>query len=194
MRTLFLLFLVIGSLSEAHHFKGLPHYGYFENYPQIPQEEFLGQGGKYEVSLVLYDFQGINLNMAEHPEDVRMYLVVYDLLKNSAYQGELRMDILDGEEVIYTKIQEKSQEESIYSIHRSLSDDGDYSLLLSLSDPSRTQIRVPFLLSSQKVHWGKWIVLFMAVFLGVAGYGARKKRLNMDRKQEKERIHLQESA
>ncbi len=27
---------------SAHHFKGLPHYSYFENYPQIPQDEFVG--------------------------------------------------------------------------------------------------------------------------------------------------------
>ncbi len=38
----------------AHHFKGLPHFNYFENYPQIPQDEFLGQFGDYECSLVIY--------------------------------------------------------------------------------------------------------------------------------------------
>ena len=49
------LVVMVGSAS-AHHFKGLPHYNYFENYPQVPEEEFLGDAGNYEVSLVLYDF------------------------------------------------------------------------------------------------------------------------------------------
>jgi hypothetical protein len=30
---------------HAHHFKGLPHYNYVENYPQTPEEEILGQSG-----------------------------------------------------------------------------------------------------------------------------------------------------
>ncbi|MBT3783723.1 hypothetical protein HOF92_02030 [bacterium] len=172
----------------AHHFKGLPHYGYFENYPQIPQEEFLAQAGKYEVSLVLYDFQGINLEMAEHPQVVRMYLVIYDLLANQAYKGKLRMEIQDRGATVVHKLQEQAQEESIYAIHRELSDKGDYSLLLTLVDEKNTQIRVPFILNSQKVHWGKWIVLSMTFFLVIAGFGARKKRLSLDRKQEIARV------
>ena len=32
----------------AHHFKGMPHFNYFENYPQIPQEDFIVQSGDYE--------------------------------------------------------------------------------------------------------------------------------------------------
>ena len=52
------LFLVVmAACARAHHFKGLPHYNYFENYPQVPEEEFLGEVGSYEVSLVVYDFQ-----------------------------------------------------------------------------------------------------------------------------------------
>ncbi len=43
-------FLATG-VSTAHHFKGLPHYNYFENYPQVPEEEFIGEVGDYEVSL-----------------------------------------------------------------------------------------------------------------------------------------------
>ena len=184
----FLALMVLCPGLFAHHFKGLPHYGYFENYPQIPQDEFLAQAGKYEVSLVLYDFQGINLEMAEHPQEVRMYLVIYDLLANRAYQGKLRMDIQDRGVTVVHKLQEQAQEESIYAIQRELSDEGDYSLLLTLVDEKNTQIRVPFILNSQKIHWGKWIVLTMILFLIIAAFGARKKRLSLDRKQEIARV------
>ena len=47
------LFICCLGLSPAfgHHFKGLPHFSYFENYPQVPQDEFLAQAGNYECSL-----------------------------------------------------------------------------------------------------------------------------------------------
>lgn len=35
--------LVTAPSTEAHHFKGLPHFNYFENYPQVPQEEYIWQ-------------------------------------------------------------------------------------------------------------------------------------------------------
>lgn len=34
-----LAFLLITTTSSAHHIRGLPHYGYSENYPQIPTYE-----------------------------------------------------------------------------------------------------------------------------------------------------------
>ena len=77
LRVLMLLVSVsllgVGSVA-AHHFKGLPHYNYFENYPQVPEEEFLGQAGDYEVSLVVYDFQGIDRENVEDPDNVRLFL------------------------------------------------------------------------------------------------------------------------
>ncbi len=47
--------LLAVSAASAHHFKGLPHYNYFENYPQVPEEEFIGEVGDYEVILTVED-------------------------------------------------------------------------------------------------------------------------------------------
>ncbi|MCO4781544.1 MAG: hypothetical protein KC646_04415 [Candidatus Cloacimonetes bacterium] len=180
---LLILLLIVQTQSFCHHFKGLPHYGYFENYPQIPQTEFLGQSGKYEISLVIYDFQGINLEDAQHPEEVRLYSVVYDLKENTVYKGPAKVQILDGGRLLEEKIQPQAEEESIYQINRKLDDLGDYSLRLILQDDNNYQIDVPFVLESQKTHWGKWISIALLLLLILTAIGARKKRVTMDRKE-----------
>lgn len=60
--------LLAAGVAAAHHLKGLPHYNYFENYPQVPEEEFVGEVSDYEVSLVVYDFQGINRDNVDSPD------------------------------------------------------------------------------------------------------------------------------
>lgn len=182
MKLLIALIIFQGNLF-AHHFKGLPHYGYFENYPQIPQTEFLGQSGKYEISLVIYDFQGINLEDAQHPEEVRLYSVVYDLKKNTVYTGAARVQLYDGDRLLEEKLQLKAEEESIYQINRKLDDVGNYSLKLVLQEDNNFEIVVPFVLESQKTHWGKWISLSLMLLLFLTAIGARKKRVTMDRKE-----------
>lgn len=174
--------LVTGAM--AHHFKGLPHYNYYENYPQIPEEEFLGQVGDYEVSLVVYDFQGINRDMAENPDNVRLFLVIFNLRNNRVYGGRLTLEILDGQQVVHQETQTSSQLENLYSVHRSLPDSGKYSLRLTLHDEDALQCTIPFTLSSQKVHWGKWIALVLLLLVTIAAIGARKARVKMDRKLE----------
>ena len=112
-----LLFIVAyPSLVSANHFKGLPHYNYFENYPQVPEEEFLGQEGDYEFSLVAYDFQGIQKENAEQPDNVRLYLVIYNLRGNSVYKGPATLEILDGSKVVASSYHKSSELENLYSL------------------------------------------------------------------------------
>lgn len=80
----------------AHHFKGLPHYNYFENYPQVPEEEFLGQSAGYEFSLVVYDFQGIKRENLDAPNTVRLFLVIFELLSGNVYTGPVTLEVMDG--------------------------------------------------------------------------------------------------
>ncbi|PCJ18563.1 MAG: hypothetical protein COB02_10515 [Candidatus Cloacimonadota bacterium] len=180
---LLLILLISQTLLFAHHFKGLPHYGYFENYPQIPQTEFLGQDGKYEISLVIYDFQGINLQDAQYPGEARLYSVVYDLKNNSVYKGAAKVQIFDGDTMLEEKYQPQAEEESIYQINRKLNSEGDYSLKLVLVDDNNFEVRVPFILESQKTHWGKWVSFVLFLLLFMTAIGARKKRVTMDRKE-----------
>jgi hypothetical protein len=183
-----LLTLILSVLTlHAHHFKGLPHYNYFENYPQTPEEEFLGQSGNYEFSLVVYDFQGINKEDAESPDNVRLFLVAFDLRSGKLYNGAMTMEIRDGDQVMHTEKLESAELENLYSLHQSLPDTGDYSLHLTLHDVGNLPCVIPFQLSSQKIHWGRWVAGGLAALLLVAAIGARKARVRIDRSEQAKR-------
>ena len=171
----------------AHHFKGLPHYNYFENYPEIPEEEFLGQVADYEVSLVVYDFQGIQRDKVDDPDMVRLFLVIFNLRNNDIYGGPLTLDVLDDGKVVHTERHKSSELENLYSMHQNLPDTGNYSLRLTLHSVDDLQCTIPFKLSSQKIHWGKWVAGVLFVLIIVAAIGARKARVSMDRKEEAEK-------
>ncbi len=170
----------------AHHFKGLPHYNYFENYPEIPEEEFLGQVGDYEVSLVVYDFQGIQRDKVDDPDMVRLFLVIFNLRNNDIYGGPLTLEVLDNGEVVHSERHKSSELENLYSMHQDLPDTGNYSLRLTLHSVGDLQCVIPFMLSSQKIHWGKWVAAVLFLLIIVAAVGARKARVAMDRKEEAE--------
>ncbi len=188
------LLLVAATPVNAHHFKGLPHYNYFENYPQVPEEEFLGQAGAYELSLVVYDFQGINREKVQEPDNVRLFLLIFNLRDNSVYQGSLTLELLDHESPIHAVKFNAADLENIYSLHRKLADTGKYSLRLTLHDENDMQCVIPFLLSTQKIHWGKWVGLSLLVLIAVAAIGARKARIAQDRRDARQQTRLVEGV
>lgn len=175
------LMLACTSNLSAHHFKGLPHYNYFENYPQIPEEEFLGQAGSYEFSLVVYDFQGINKQKVESPENVRLFLLVFSLLENKVYTGPMTLEIWDRETIVKRFKFDSADLENIYSVHHELPETGRYRLNAILHHEGDLSCEVSFKLSSQKTHWGKWIALSLLLLMTVTAVGARKARIRQDR-------------
>lgn len=172
----------------AHHFKGLPHFSYFENYPQIPQEEFLGQNGDYEYSLVLYDFQGLNLEQVDQPNNARLYLIIFNMRKNTVYKKKARLEILNNGKRTNIFKESMPEEESVFSIFDELPPAGKYSLQVTLLDGTEVSTNIPFILSSQKVRWGKWIALSLFILIIIAGVGSRKARIIKDRKIEISRL------
>jgi hypothetical protein len=179
--------LLLGSSASAHHFKGLPHYNYFENYPQIPEEEFIGQADPYAFSLVLYDFQGIERDNVKDPDNVRLFLVAFNLFDNIVYNGPATLEVLDRGKVLHVEKFESSAEESLYAMYRELPNTGKYALRITLHNQDNLQCLIPFKLSSQKVYWGKWIGGGLLLLVIVAAIGARKARVKMDRKDEARR-------
>ncbi|MDP7399883.1 MAG: hypothetical protein QGF67_20515 [Lentisphaeria bacterium] len=178
------LLLVALSLPAAgHHFKGLPHFAYFENYPQVPQDEFLAQQGEFECSLVIYDFQGINKADTEQPNDARLFLAIFNLRENRVYNGRLKMTVLDHGDPIYSETVESGDSESLYLWHQSLPPEGRYAINLELLDAESMVMHVPFVLSSQRVHWGKWIAAGLGLLIVVVAVGSRRRRIAIDRAQ-----------
>lgn len=182
MRWMVMVLVMVPSVLMAHHYKGLPHYGYFENYPQVPVDEYLAQAGDYELSLVVYDFQGMEKSDVHQPDDARLYLIIYNLRAGKAYQGRCRLEILDGTRVVHMVERDKAEQESLYLLNRELSEDGDWNLRVTLLDEDNLTAIVPFLLTSQKTNWGLTTAIVVVVLVVVAAVGSRRARVLQDRR------------
>ena len=70
----FLIAILFSTPANAHHISGLPHYGYAENYPQVPLTEQRIETGDFMVSLTTVFFQGINRELSDIPYDTQFYV------------------------------------------------------------------------------------------------------------------------
>ena len=175
--------LLLAFALSAHHYKGLPHYSYFEHYPQVPVDEFIGQAGEYEMSLVIYDFQGMEEEeQLGRPEDARLFLIIFNLHENITYKGRLLMEVLDGGKVLYAVEHETPEEENVYRLNHKLPSGGSYSLRITMKDENNLGTEIPFVLTSQKTNWAKWVGMVLLVLVIVLAIGSRKKRILLDRK------------
>jgi ferredoxin-type protein NapH len=120
--------------ATAHHNKGLPHYGYFENYPQLPVEEYVVIDGPWEMGAVVFNFQGLDRRTADTPNDVKIYLYLYDDRTGSAYEGPLTVEIRNGGEVVATFERVQVDEEAVYSTRETLPRSGDYEIVARVGE------------------------------------------------------------
>jgi hypothetical protein len=174
---LLLVFLTAAGPAEAHHNKGIPHYGYFENYPQTPVEEYVVIDGPWEMGAVIFNFQGLDRRTADTPNDVKIYLYLYDDRTGSAYEGPLEVEIWSDGEVVSTFERVKVDEEAVYSTRETLPRSGDYELLARVGEE---QVSLTFQvdLASDRLPRG-WIAGIggsAALLIGLAALGRRRRR------------------
>lgn len=165
----------------AHHNKGLPHYGYFDNYPQVPVEEHVAIDGHWEIGAVIFNFQGLDRRTADTPNDVKIYLYLYDDRTHSAYQGPLDVELWSRGEIVATFERMAPDEEAVYSTRETLPRGGSYQLIARVGGET---ITLPFEieLASDGVPWA-WVAgiglpTVLLVTLAALGRGQpRRKRL-----------------
>lgn len=163
---------------SAHHNKGLPHYGYYENYPQVPTDEYIAIQGKWEIGATFFNFQGLSRRDADTPNDVKIYTYLYDLEADYAYMGEVVFEIRQGKKVISRFDRPTVDAEAVYSTRETLPETGDYQLVAIMGE---TEVKLDFYieLAGDGVNWlliGGIGIPVLLVF-GLALYGrARKKR------------------
>lgn len=121
--------LLVPLTAAAHHNKGLPHYGYFENYPQVPTDEVIAIDERWEIGATIFNFQGYERKDADTPNDVKFFVYLYDLEANEAYIGPVTFDIVLDGEVVSTFTRESVDEEVVYSTRETLPETGDYELV-----------------------------------------------------------------
>ena len=165
------------SLAFAHHNKGLPHYGYFENYPQVPTEEYIKLDGRWEAGATIFNFQGLDSRgSSETPNDVKFYSYIYDLELDKGYEGAIELSILQDDIKIMTWDRIEPDGEGVYITRETLPTSGNYKLLMEFEvDGKKVRLTLPFYadLAVDRVDW--WIVsgiiggVCILFFLALAG-------------------------
>ena len=166
-------------LAEAHHNKGLPHYGYYENYPQVPTEEYIALQDGYEIGATIFNFQGYDdRSKSDTPNDVKIYLYVYDLNADTNYTQPLDVEIHRDGEVIASWLRHQVDEEAVYSTRETLPETGEYVLVARLDNG--TELRLPFYvdLGTSTINWVivLAIVVPVAVLFGLAVAGRKRRK------------------
>ena len=166
--------------AAAHHNKGLPHYGYFENYPQVPTEEFIRYEGRWEFGATIFNFQGLKRETSDTPNDVRVFAYLYDLDEDVAYEGALDLAVeLDGE-VIASFGRLAPDEETVYRGRATLPESGIYHVTFTFDvdgETVRLMLPVRVDLAADQINWLLLggMVGVLAVLFGLALAG-RKRR------------------
>ena len=180
-----LLSLLLSSQAFAHHNKGLPHYGYYENYPQVPTEEYIAIQGRWEIGAVFFNFQGYDRRAADTPNDVKIFLYLYDLERDVHYQGPLTVEIRQGNVVVSRFDRLLVDEESVYSTRETLPQSGDYDLVALVQGH---EVILPFHveLTDNPINWlligglgGPVALLFVLALVGRRRRRKQKRRRNL---------------
>ncbi|MCA9774614.1 MAG: 4Fe-4S binding protein, partial [Myxococcales bacterium] len=182
------LVLVAGP-AEAHHNKGLPHYGYFENYPQVPTDEYVAIQGRWEIGATIFNFQGLDRRTADTPNDVKIYLYLYDLKDDHAYLGPVDFEIRRGGAAVARFTREHVDEEAVYSTRETLPRSGTYDIVARLLDAPGGTATLPFSvdLATDRINWAL-IGAIAAPVLGLFGL-ALSRRFGRRRRPPKRASH-----
>ncbi len=166
MRLYFLLLAVLYTVSaDAHHYKGLPHYSYFKNYPQVPVLEFSAQELGYEIFATVYNFQGLNLDQVDSPDDVRFYVYIFDSNKNSVYLGKVDYYLLSGSSEILTAKGLSPEQESVYFVQGKVETKSNLVLKASFLDDSGKQVTL-----SLPVQIAPEFIEKYGMYIAIAGF------------------------
>jgi ferredoxin-type protein NapH len=150
-----LVLLALPMAALAHHNKGMPHYGYYQNYAQTPTEEFVALDGKWEIGATIFNFQGLDRRAANTPNDVKIYLYLYDTEAKTSYQGPLNIEIRQGRDVIARFERQQVDEEAVYSTRETLPRSGTYELVAEVGSD---RVTLPFHveLAADAINW--WVI------------------------------------
>ncbi len=173
--------------AHAHHNKGLPHYGYYENYPQVPTEEYIDFVGRWEIGATIFNFQGLDRGTADTPNDVKIFLYLYDLEADRGYTGPLAVEIRRKGEVVSRFDRLQVDEEAVYSTRETLPASGDYQLVAFVEGPpgggqkqhmEEVPLRFNVDLSTDRIRWGliAGLAVPVAVVFALALFGRRRRR------------------
>ncbi len=151
----FALVFLAGSSFEAksHHIKGLPHYGYLENYPQTPTFELQATIAPYDIIVVTYLLEGLDKSLAATPDDAMSYVTITNKETRKPYTGRLEIEFQpkNGSSAT-TRFFLEPLEETVYRSRVTLSANS-YDMTLRILDEPQRQVTIHLDLSPGSNWW-----------------------------------------
>lgn len=97
-------FLALASIASAHHLKGIPHYGYTENYPQNASQEQIVRHKNYSIYVSMYNSEGLHREKLGTPQDALFYIYIKNMENGKPYTGPIEVAIeRKGEKAEYRR-------------------------------------------------------------------------------------------
>ena len=172
---------LINTPVEAHHMRAQPHYGYAENYPQIPTKETRTHISGFDVIVVSYFFEGLRRERSDTPDDVQFFIGLMDAKTHQSYTGPLSIELLKGGRRIAAFEHKRPLEEAAYRIRQKVSGPGQYVLRLAAGD-IRGEIAVE--VEGKSAPIAPWAVSIGAVLLAALIIFNRRRRVRFRRPKE----------
>ncbi len=143
--------LSYGSSAHAHHIRGFPHYGYAENYPQIPTAQYGGATGDWDATMVAFFFDGAEeLRMSsDTPNDVQFFIHILNMKTNQSYMGRMNFAVKEDGDTLVGQLEGITPlEESAYRVRQTFPRvSGNYTISLRIFPEDASGpvvINVPF--------------------------------------------------
>ncbi len=165
--------------ARAHHVKGLPHYGYVDNYPQTPTIEEQFTVTPYVVTLAAYVLDGLNRKISDTPDDAIIFIALADETTGKPYTGALEILLRPKDGGPSVRVPFRGPiEESVYRLRATLPGDA-YDIVISLAGESEPAAVVPLVLKQGANRWLLGSLLVLAATILVIGQRTwrRRKRL-----------------
>lgn len=154
----------------AHHIKGMPHYGYIENYPQIPTYEKRVVAPPWQVTVVAYLMDGLNRKRSDTPDDAMIYVSLANQATGKPYRGRLEVEFRPvGAGSRPTRSFKAPLEESVYRMRVPLTA-GAYDVVVRTPEPGGVTAKVRLSLK-EGTNW--WLIASLAVAAVAAAALAR---------------------
>jgi hypothetical protein len=180
--------LFIPYFSSGHHYKGLPHYSYFDNYPQVPVLEFTNNNGEFEIFSTVYNFQGLNIDKVDSPDDVRFYSYISSVKTNRPVKVPVNFKIIKNGETLYESGPLESEQEYIYVVQTKLNQGGDLDLVASFTSSNGVEhlLTMPVRIKESvlkkyatPIGVGVFFLLVMLLKISI-DFNQRRKKVNLN--------------
>lgn len=120
--------VLMSSVIEAHHIRGIPHYSYKSNYPETPVYEVSEQEGRWTITFTYYSIPG------QQALDLAIY--IRDTVGDTVFEGPVNFRVFGiredpNESHPYTAYRNPT---NIYKVGWVYEDEGEYLVRITFED------------------------------------------------------------